>query len=222
MKIMPVQGKDKSLQNNPDIVQSIDDLVLDHCPSCYQTLKPKAVECMSCGIVLENYRRSHIEKKLKHTIGGLYHLTSEECIQLEKTWAKIETVYYDQNLHNQFLHACLRLKSLPYAVKKYQGRLNRDSLDEIASIMKNRAMLLASESLPTTAAKGETWAPPILAQALLRTLIVVLIVGTCAGSVLMLISALTVQKLFFFALGSFLTASCLLSAMSLLRIQRSL
>ncbi len=222
---MHMNHKDKLLQANPNsdktFEPTIDDLVLDHCPSCYQTLKPKALDCASCGIILENYRRASTERKLKHTIGGLYHLTVEECVQLERAWTKIESIYYDQKLHDQFLHLCLRLKSLPFAVKKYKNRLDLNAYDDIATMMKNRALLLASESLPTTSAI-EGWVPPVLAMALFRTLIVFLIVGSCAGSVLMLISALTTEKLFFFALGAFLTASCLLSAMSLLRLHRSI
>lgn len=222
---MPIIHQDKSPQIIPDIEItnkiSVQDLVLDHCPSCYQTLKPKALDCASCGIILQNYRRASTERKLKHTIGGLYHLTAEECVQLERAWGKIESVYYDQNLHNQFLHMCLRLKSLPFAVKRYKSRLDMDSYDDIATMMKNRAILLASESLPSTRS-AEAWVPPVLALALFRTLIVFLIVGTCAGSILMLISALATEKLFFFALGAFLTTSCLLSAMTLLRLHRSL
>ena len=221
MKIMHMNHKDKLFQQNPNAENSIDDLVLDHCPSCYETLQPKALDCASCGIILENYRRASTERKLKHTIGGLYHLTVEECVQLERAWTKIESIYYDQKLHDQFLHLCLRLKSLPFAVKKYKNRLDLNAYDDIATMMKNRALLLASESLPTTSAI-EGWVPPVLAMALFRTLIVFLIVGSCAGSVLMLISALTTEKLFFFALGAFLTASCLLSAMSLLRLHRSI
>jgi hypothetical protein len=225
MKIMHTHHKDKLFQQNPNAENasenSIDDLVLDHCPSCYQTLKPKALDCASCGIILENYRRASTERKLKHTIGGLYHLTGEECVQLERAWTKIESIYHDQKLHNQFLHLCLRLKSLPFAAKKYKSRLDLNPYDDIAAMMKNRALLLASESLPTSS-PAEDWVPPVLAMALFRTLILFLIVGSCAGSVLMLISALTTEKLFFFALGAFLTASCLLSAMSLLRIQRSI
>jgi hypothetical protein len=212
MKIMPDNYKSEL---------SIDDVILDHCPSCYQTLRAKAVECSSCGIVLENYRRASTERKLKHTIGGLYHLTAEECAQLEKAWLKIESVYYDQKLHDQFLHLCLRFKSLPFAVKKYQSRLDINSTDDIAVMMKNRALVLATESLPLVSA-NERWLPSLLALALFRTLIVFLVVGTCAGSVLMLISALTTERLFFFAMGAFLTASCLLSALSLLRLHRSI
>jgi hypothetical protein len=114
----------------------------------------------------------------------------------------------------------LRLKSLPFAAKKYKSRLDLNAYDDIAIMMKNRALLLATESLPSST-PVEGWVPPVLALALFRTLIVFLIVGSCAGSVLMLISALTTEKLFFFALGAFLTASCLLSAMSLLRLHRS-
>lgn len=221
---MPMNDNDKLLHetthNAPAQEPSLSDLVLEHCPACYQTLKPKALDCSACGIVLENYRRVSVERRLKHTIGGLYHLTIDECLQLEKAWTKIESLYYDQNLHNQFLHMCLRQKSLPFAVKKYKNRLDLNSYDEIAMIMKNRALVLASESLPAVTS-GEAWVPPILALALFRTLIVFLIIGTCAGSVIMLISALTTQKLFFFMLGAFLTATCLLSAMSLRRLHKA-
>lgn len=196
-------------------------LIMDYCPSCYATLKVGAKDCLACGIVLGNYQKIITEKKLKLTISGLYHLTAAECLQIENAWNKIETVYYDQNLHNQFLHLCLRLKSLPFAVKKYNDRLLKDSLDDIASTMKNRAMLLASESLPRQSV-SEPWVPPVLAQALLRTLIVFLLIGVCAGSVLVLISVLTVQKFFFLAMGVFVMSSCLLSAIVLQRLQRSL
>ena len=199
----------------------ISSLIMDYCPSCYQTLKVGAKDCLACGIVLENYQKIVTEKKLKLTMSGLYHLTPVECLQIENAWSKIETLYYDQNLHNQFLHLCLRLKSLPFAVKKYNDRILQDSLDDIASTMKNRAMLLASESLPRDFV-SESWVPPVLAQALLRTLIVFLLLGVCAGSVLVLVSVLTVQKFFFLAMGVFVMSSCLLSVMVLLRLQRSL
>lgn len=198
----------------------VESWILEHCPSCYETLKPQAIECDSCGVVLSHFQKVAIEKRLKLTIGGLSHLTSSECMELEKAWQKIEAVYYDSSLHDQFLHLCLRLKSLPYAVKKYQDRLGKDSLDEIAATMRTRASLLVSEALPAGRVWQEREEMSLLMRAMLRTLTVVLILGVCAGSVLMLISALTAQKIFFLAMGVFITAGCLLCAGFLVRLQR--
>lgn len=204
---------DKSLHKKAAVA----DLVMDHCPSCYETLKAGATDCSSCGIVLSHFHKVSTEKRLKLTIGGLYHLTSNECVEIESAWSKVESFYYDSNLHSQFLYLCFRLKSLPYAVKKYNDRLLEDSLDDIASTMKMRAMTLASESLPAKSIDSG-WGPSILMLALVRTMMVVLVMGVCAGSVLMLTSALTTEKFFFLAMGSFVTVSCLLSLLILKRL----
>lgn len=211
-------------RDNKNIDRSLQDpsaLIMDYCPSCYETLREGATDCSNCGVVVEHFQRLATEKRLKLTIGGLYHLTSAECMELESAWAKIESVYYDSQLHNQFLLLCFRLKSLPYAVKKYNDRLLKDSLDDIAATMKNRAMMLASESLPGKAIASD-WVPPILAQALLRTMIVILVMGVCAGSVMMLFSVLTAQKFFFLGMGFFTTVSCLLCYIFLQRLQHSI
>lgn len=212
--------KNTDHKKTDSLLQDPSSLVMDYCPSCYETLKEGASDCSSCGVVISHFQRMATEKKIKLTIGGLYHLTSAECMELESTWAQLEAVYYDSRLHSQFLFLCFKLKSLPYAVKKYNDRLLNDSLDDIALTMKNRAMMLASESLPGKAV-GSDWIPPILAQALLRTMIVVLVMGVCAGSVMMLFSVLTSQKFFFLGMGFFTTVSCLLCYIFLQKLQRS-
>jgi hypothetical protein len=87
--------------------------------------------------------------------------------------------------------------------------------------MKHRAMLLASESLPGKNLKVP-WVSSVLAQSLLRTLTVVLILGVCAGSVLMLTSVLTTERFFFLFMGFFVTLGSLMSYILLQRLQRSL
>lgn len=211
------QNKIDNLLQKP---MPVSQLVMEHCPSCYETLKAGATDCTSCGIVLSHFYRVATEKRLKLTIGGLYHLTSTECVEIETAWSKVENFYYDSNLHSQFLYLCFRLKSLPYAVKKYNDRLLKDSLDDIASTMKLRAMTLASESLPGKAIESD-WMPTLLTRTLLRTMIVMLVIGVCGGSVLMLTSILTAQKYFFLAMGSFVTVACLLSLLILKRLPQA-
>ncbi len=194
-------------------------LIMDHCPACYETLKPQASECFSCGVVLEHFQRVATEKRLKLTIGGLYHLSSQECLDLEAAWAKVESVYFDQQMHQRFLHLCLKLKSLPFAAKKYAERLALNTHDEIASHMKVQVMGLALESLPHRS-QNNVAEDSVMPIYLLRLLTVCLVIGVSLGAVMMLISVLTTHQFFYLGFGTFITVSSLLCYLFLQRWQR--
>jgi len=185
------------------------------CPSCLAILNGEPEECTSCGVVISHFKRVSLEKRLKLTVAGLYHLSSFDCEALETAWQKVEAAYYDTEVHNQFIHLCYRFKSLPYAVKKYAQRVAVDPLDDIADMMKKRVLILAQESLPE--AQTKELPPTMITRSLMRFFTAILSFSLIGGVFMLLISALTQHKLYFFGLGLFIVVSSLLSLLFMRR-----
>lgn len=180
------------------------------CPSCLDVLlDPKRDDCPSCGIVISQFKRVSLEKRLKLTVGGLYHLSSFDCEALEAAWRRVEIAYYDSESHNQFIHMCYRLKSLPYAAKKYTERMEMIPDDETADVMRKRVLLLSQESLPGSVTK--TLPATAVTASLMRIFNAILVMGMIGGLVVALGSALTENKMYFFGLGAFMMISSLMS-----------
>ena len=208
--------EDKLSQNfRPKQMTLGEDIV--SCPSCLEVLEEGRDDCFSCGIVISQFKRVALEKRLKLTVGGLYHLTSFDCEALEAAWAKVEAVYYDTESHNQFIHLCYRFKSLPFAAKRYSERLAANPQDDTADLMRKRVMVLSQESLPEAATRTLPRSP--ITASLMRFFSATLVMGIIGGVVVILASALTDSKMYFFGLGLFMFVS---SLMSLLFMKRQL
>jgi hypothetical protein len=208
--------EDKLSQNlPPKQLTFLDEMV--SCPSCLEILEGDRETCKACGVVIAQFKRVALEKRLKHTVAGLYHLSSTDCETLEKAWQKVESVYHDTELHNQFIHLCYRYKSMPFAAKKYGNQLEINPQDDIAELMKRRVLLLCQDSIPELATK--TLPPSTITHSLMRIFSSILVFGMIGGVFLLLISALTQSKMYFFGLGLFIIIS---SLMSLLFMRRQL
>jgi hypothetical protein len=179
------------------------------CPACLEPLSGGRDDCPSCGIVISQFKRVSLEKRLKLTVAGLYHLSSFDCEALEAAWHKVELMYYDTESHNQFIHMCYKFKSLPYAAKKYVERLALDPNDDIADLMRKRILMLSQEFMPAQATK--TLPPSVVTKSLMKLFNTILIFAMIAGVFIVLISALTASKMYFFGLGLFIILSSLMS-----------
>lgn len=197
----------------------------ENCPSCLQSVPLRAVECPSCNVVIESFKRVALERRMKATIPGLTHLTSQECEELDYAWRKVEGLYIDTEMHHQFLHLCYQFKSLSYAVKKYSERLERSHLDETADIMRRRALVLVHESIPlhmSAASAPTAEQKDVMSEVqrgFLRFFNYIMATSLLCGVFILLMSGLTQNKLFFFGLGLFL---CLSSLVTLLFLKREL
>lgn len=209
--------EDKQFQNLPQKQLGFQD-GLAGCPSCLEPLVENRDDCPSCGVVVAQFKRVSLEKRLKLTVAGLYHLSSFDCEALEQAWLRVEAVYFDTESHNQFIHMCYKFKSLPYAAKKYMERLAVNPQDDIADIMRKRVLVLSQEFVPSmTSAKSLP--TPVVTRSLMRMFNAILVFAMIAGVFIVLISALTTSKMYFFGLGLFIVVS---SLMSLLFMKRQL
>jgi hypothetical protein len=192
----------------------------ENCPSCLEFIPPQAKECPSCNVVIEQFNRAALERRTKIMIPGLAHLSARQCEELDQAWRKVEALYIDTEIHHQFLHMCYRLKSVPFAVKKYTERLERNYLDETADMMRKSAVVLLQETLTTRApAVLERPVVPEAHRGFLRLFNYVMGMSLVGGVVILLVSGLTQSKMFFFGLGLFLILS---SVMTLLFLKREL
>jgi hypothetical protein len=210
--------EDKTGQNNPSRNFSVRNLPhkqlgfqdeADGCPACLEPLSADRDDCPSCGVVISQFKRVSLEKRLKLTVAGLYHLSSFDCEALEAAWHKVELLYYDTESHNQFIHMCYKYKSLPYAAKKYVERLALDPTDDIADLMRKRVLMLSQEFMPTQASK--TVPESVVTKSLFKLFNTILIFAMIAGVFIVLVSALTASKMYFFGLGLFIILSSLMS-----------
>lgn len=206
-----------SQKNRSTLTETKQAFDVDYCPSCLTPVSESAVECSSCNVIISQFKRVSFEKRLKMTIGGLYHLTSYDCEELEKAWTKVESAFYDTEIHHQFMHMCYKMRSLPFAVKKYSDRLETNPGDDVADVMRRRVMLLAQESLP--AAEMKVLPPSLTTASLMRLFTAMLGMGTLSGVLLLFIAAFTSSKMYYFGLGMFLIVSTI---MSLLMMRRQL
>ncbi len=179
------------------------------CPACLVPLSGPYDDCSSCGVVISQFKRVSLEKRLKLTVAGLYHLSSFDCETLEASWQRVEAVYYDSEAHNQFIHLCYKFKSLPYAAKKYSERLAKNPQDDIADTMKKRVLVLSQEFLPQSTTK--TLPESAMTRSLMKVFNVILVGAMIAGVLMLFVSALTTSKMYFFGLGLFMIVSSLMS-----------
>lgn len=182
----------------------------EHCPSCLESLPLKVTECPACGIVLANFKRVSLEKKMKATVPGIHHLSSHVCEELNTAWKKLEAVYRDTELHHQFIHLCYKHRALPFAIKMYSDRLLEEPSDEVADLMRKRVLVLAQESLPT---RVKNHKPQYEDHSLMimRLFQLVFSVGCVIGLFFMMSSFFLGDTLYYFGLGVFILLSCLLS-----------
>lgn len=120
------------------------------CPSCLMEREATDLECRSCGIVFAQYYKWSKEKRTKLTISGLYHLNVAEIETLEKLRKNVELAYWDQQAHEKLLHACLRLRSLPFAAHFYTERLTIFPDDDIAYLQLTKVSALAKDWFGTS------------------------------------------------------------------------
>jgi len=184
---------------------------VEACPSCLEPLDPGQSDCSSCGVVISQFKRVSLEKRLKLTVAGLYHLSSYDCEMLEAAWHKVETLYYDSESHNQFIHLCYKYKSLPFAIKKYTDRLALTPHDDIADTMRKRVLVLSQEFMPQAVTK--TLPASVVSKSIFRLFNSILVFAMVAGVFILLVSALTTSKMYFFGLGLFILLSSLMSLM---------
>lgn len=160
------------------------------CPSCLMEREAKATECPSCGIVFSQYYRWSKEKRTKLTISGIYHLNVSEIEALETGWKNVEMMYWDQQVHDKFLHMCLRLKSLPFAAHAYTERLKIFNDDDIAYLQLQKIVSLSRDwfGMETPEDLGP------FNKSLVRIAAALSVIGICAGVVTLFVGMLTASR----------------------------
>ena len=200
-----------------------ENLTEEHCPSCLETLPARASECPSCHVVIAHFKRLSVEARMKTTVPALSHLTTNQCEELDLAWRKAEAFYIDSEIHHQFLHICYRHKALSFAVKKYTELLEKNYMDEIADVMRRRAVVLAQSTFPEKPSAADTKASEIQwassEQYFMRYFNYAMGLCLVSGIFILMVSGLTQSKMFFFGLGFFL---CVSSVMALLFTKREL
>lgn len=218
MKIM----EDKLTQSGLPLPNALDNTE-EHCPSCLEVLPARAVECSFCHIVISHFKRASLEARLKTTVPGLSHLSAIACEELEQAWRKTEALYADSETHHHFLHICYRHKALSYAVKKYNELLEKNPMDDVAEVMRKRAVVLAQSTVPDKPSAAAVSASELEfsgnQQHIMRYFNYVMTLSLVSGVVILMASGLTQNKMFFFGLGFFL---CVSSVMALLFMKREL
>ncbi|MCB9072726.1 MAG: hypothetical protein H6623_03825 [Bdellovibrionaceae bacterium] len=192
------------MKNMPDslshVSNKVDGVLTDEnllCPACFAPRKSTDIECCQCGVIFSQYTKWAREKRTKHTIGGLYHLSIEDIDGLEMLWTKIENAYLDQDLHNRFIHRCLALKSLPFAAFKYQQQLRKSPEDDLARYQLEKVMTLVREwfapEKPVSYVLGSS--------TLWRWLIALSILGWVVGILALFAGMLTSTPSYYLAFG---------------------
>jgi hypothetical protein len=171
------------------------------CPSCFMPKTSSDLECNQCGIVFSQYYKWAKEKKVKHTISGLYHLSNNDIDALEASWKKIENVYLDQTTHEQFIHLCLRLKSLPFAAHKYNERVRLFPEDDIARHQLEKVIALANEWFGT----AEEADPVLGSPTLWRLLIAFSGFAICASIFSLFVGMTSSTPAYYLWFGTFAT-----------------
>ena len=157
-------GQD-GLSQQPQITREMLLPKVENCPSCLEFLPENATECASCGILLSNFKRVSLEKRIKITIPALMHLNSYECEALEREWDKVLASYSSREVHDRFLNYCYQRRALPYVVHQYQQLLAKDVSDDLAEFMMKRARVLGENTVtPETDESRDDylWNPSIL------------------------------------------------------------
>lgn len=118
------------------------------CPKCEAKYKGGDKECMSCGIVFEQYN------KILTRTAAFDRQVKPEVLQ---AWDAIADHYEDKLGHQDFLAVCKRNNCLDFAAHKYALILGVDSGDEIANQMQKqiKAISIVEAGLPLEKNKEE-------------------------------------------------------------------
>lgn len=109
-----------------------------NCPKCGTQNSRQAQDCKACGIVFERYRPGEGEK-----VAGEIQLAGSH--ELVAHWKDVLENYADEDLHEEFVSACLEAKCLPFASHKYARILSVTPEEEIAMKMRKRIVALATQ-----------------------------------------------------------------------------
>lgn len=190
----------------------------ENCPSCLEFLPEKATECPSCGILLSNFKRVSLEKRVKISTPTLGHLSSYQCVDLENRWAKVMASYSQREVHDQFLQFCYQLRALSYVVFKYSQLLKIDPSDDVAEYMLKRTRILAEQTHATDTDELLTdylWSSGVLrlfGYTLYLTILVGLMIDACVVT--------HVLDLRYLVFGTALIASGLVAQQLIRRVYR--
>ena len=114
----------------------------EKCPACQSAIVSTQSECFSCGIVFAQYARFQFEKDIRKKIGGLEHLGQHHLQEFDTFWKRLVVNYQDRDLHVEFVDKCQKEMALPFAIHCYSRMLEIDSSDDIAVVMRERALAL--------------------------------------------------------------------------------
>lgn len=120
-----------------------------NCPACGKEMIPEHDECFACGVVVGRY-----QERLKYTttrseVGGIEHLDNHQLKDLDKKWKQVVLNYHDSSEHMTFIQLCQKKKALPFAIHQYTELLKINPEDDIASVMRRRALSFLSVNFVT-------------------------------------------------------------------------
>ena len=118
--------------------------VTENCPACQTVCVSGQTECFSCGIVFVQYARFQFEKDIREKIGGLSHLAQSHLEELDTVWKRVVVNYSDRDIHESFVRKCRTETALPFAIHCYSRMMDLDAGDDIAAVMRKRALAMLS------------------------------------------------------------------------------
>ena len=135
---LPLEWLDSGLENeNAQSVETLQDfkestvIQLD-CPNCQADYSPGDKECSACGVVFAKYQKAQWSSYV------------EASETLKVLWEKVILEYENEELHHQFIKACQKELNLEYASSKYGAIVHASPEDEIAQLMVQQIVAIAS------------------------------------------------------------------------------